>query len=189
MIRQVKHAIVVLNRRRSIQDRLPQEPRKRRRIRQLVDGRDCILVGRRLLWLVKVHEVLGYLVVVLVRGKDGALALELGFLLLGGFGLGGGGGFGFCAGDVVGAYFDVVNEVVAEVDCCGEVGGGLHYAVDEEADVVGAGEDADCGLEDAGMALSGGLSVSSERRGSKWWDYPWDSHHGGLAKAHSVRDG
>lgn len=191
MVRQIKHAIVVLDRRRSIQDWLPQEPGERRRVRQLVDGRHGVLVRRRLLWLVKVDEVLWYLVVVLIRGEDGAFALELGLLLLGGLGgggaLGGGSGSGFCAGDIVGAYFDVVDEVVAEVDGRGEVGGCLHYAVDEEADVVGAGEDVDCGLEDAGVALSAGVSVSSER--DRYWDCPWDSYHGGLAKAPGIRDG
>ena len=69
------------------------------------------------------------------RGGGGEIAV---FAVGNGGGLRCGGGFG---GKVVRGNFDVVYEVVAEIDSCWKIGGAFHVAINYEADMVGSWAD------------------------------------------------
>lgn len=147
----VEHAVVILHQRRRVEDGLAQEPGQRRRIRQLLDSRDGVLICGRVLWLVKVDQVLGDLATVrLWRGHGLALGRRQDLLTLRRSLSGGLRIRGLLLMGVVRVNLDVVDEVVAKVDSGGQVGRRLHDTIHQEADMVGAGEDVDGGAEAPG---------------------------------------
>ena len=77
MIRHIQHRIIILHRRRRIQDRLPQESRQAGWGRQLHNRRSCILVCGRILRFVEIKEVLrdGGGIVFAPQNRLGALDL------------------------------------------------------------------------------------------------------------------
>ncbi|PMB67906.1 tRNA N6-adenosine threonylcarbamoyltransferase [Beauveria bassiana] len=173
----VEHTVVVLHQRRRVEDGLAEEARQAGGRGKLLDGADGALVGGRLLGLVKVDQVLGDLVAVAVARRDGFVLGGLGRLLhrrgraaVAGADAGASGhgpnlaiasGLGrleLLLEGHLGADFNVVDQVVTEIDSGRQVGRRLHDGVHNEADVVGTGEH----IDDASKASRFSLAVRPE---------------------------
>lgn len=164
MIRHIQDAIVVLNKCCRIKDRFSEEAWESWRCREFINSCDGIVVCRGIFGLVKVKEILGDLGCEHLCRGNYPVSWGFAFISLCWFWLGLRRLLGLFPSsrpsslclfgwEIIGIDFYVVHQVVTEVHSGGIIGGGLHQAIYQESDMMGAGEDIDCGSKPPGLAL------------------------------------
>jgi len=171
-----KNAVIILENRRGIQNRLVQEAGQRGRLGQLLGSHDCMLIQRRVLRLIQIKKIPGDLARKLLRRRNFPLLDHLRLLLLGHRSgkenvhrrplgrcvLAGSDTLllrGWSRRHIVGIDLDVVDEVVRKVYGSRQIRGSAHLPIHQESNVMGAWNDIDGGRKDARATLAGELLV------------------------------
>lgn len=152
----IENTVVILQKRSRIKDWLAEEARQSWWGSQLLNGRDGVLISGRVLGLIKVEKILRNLIAIDLGRQDGLalwlfwlfLLIFLGSIALCCLGFRCGLGSDLCQLlllCIIWIYFDIVDQIVSEVDCGGQVLRSLHDTIHQEADMVGSREDMDRG--------------------------------------------